>query len=99
MDQLTQHLLNVLNSSQEVRLYQYGISQDDYDSLKKHLKSCHQLLLDYRESKHYSFPIDKLFVLYGAEWFRREYTGDWRWQDLLQSIGLDTEDLDRKSVV
>lgn len=99
MDQLTQHLLNVLNSSQEVRLYQYGISQDDYDSLKKHLKSCHQLLLHYRESKHYSFPIDKLFVLYGAEWFRREYTGDWRWQDLLQSIGLDTEDFTNQLLV
>lgn len=89
---LSQRLLDILEQKQDIVLYRYRISQDDYQLLRDYLTEHNQKLLNLKQATRSTSNIDKIFVLYGAEWWRREYTGDWRWQDLLQSIGLSTTD-------
>lgn len=82
--------LQVLSrQSKELPLYRLRVTQTQYTALKDYLisiqnKHQHDLSTLCR-NRHYA----KAFVLYASEWWRREYQGHWRWDDLLTSLHLD----------
>lgn len=86
--------LNILSTqSKELPLYRLRITQSQYTTLKDYLisiqdKHRHNLSALSR-NHHYA----KAFVLYASEWWRREYQGHWRWDDLLASLTLDRNTL------
>lgn len=82
---------DVMKRSDKARLYQYRITDECYHGLQAHLIAHHKQLRDIQKARQHG--LDKAFVLYAAEWWRREYDGDWGWQQLLASIGLNTDDI------
>lgn len=92
IDNLTSKLIQIISSDRKIPLYLYRLSSEDYQSLKNYLQAHSQSLIKRAISRSSLFDYDKLFVLYASEWWRREYQGDWRWQDVLNSIGLTVTD-------
>lgn len=94
MTHATPNELQILSThSKEFPLYRLRINQTQYIALKDYLISIqnkHQYDLSslYR---HHTYA--KAFVLYASEWWRREYQGHWRWDDLLASLTLDRNSL------
>lgn len=82
----------MLGSDRRIPLYQYRLNSEDYLCLKNYLQTHSHPLKKMAISRSSLFNYDKLFVLYASEWWRREYQGDWRWQDMLGSIGLTVAD-------
>ncbi len=82
---------DVIKRSDKARLYQYRITDECYHELQAHLIAHRKQLSDIQQARRHG--LDKAFVLYAAEWWRREYDGDWGWQQLLSSIGLDADDI------
>ncbi|WP_241790468.1 STY4851/ECs_5259 family protein [Vibrio genomosp. F10] len=66
-------------------LYQYHMTGQEYVSLKDLLSSSTNFAVKNTFSKEWCGA----FVLYGAEWFRREYTRDWSWQPIFESLGFE----------
>ncbi|MDO4223154.1 MAG: STY4851/ECs_5259 family protein [Acinetobacter sp.] len=66
------------------KLYQYRITDQDYQLLREDLKSLKRLPKTVFERK--------AFVLYAAEWWRRE-SKEWKWEPLLESLGWDIESI------
>lgn len=100
MSNLTPNLIRILlDKKQDICLYRYRINYEDYQALRDYLIENNQRLLNIQQATRSTSNIDKIFVLYGAEWWRREYTGDWRWQDLLESIGLSTNDFYNSALI
>lgn len=79
-----------LNTPDGRPLYQYRVTDREYKQLQ-------ELLFYYSKSGVGVFakrPLawDIVFVMYSAEWWRRSYSGKWRWQDIFTSIGLNSND-------
>ena len=71
-------------------LYQYRITDSEFDELAKTLRlSAHMGINNIRNM----FLWDAAFVIYGAEWWRRHYTGDWGWDGIFGSVGINYKDL------
>ncbi|MGC9462596.1 STY4851/ECs_5259 family protein, partial [Vibrio genomosp. F10] len=66
-------------------LYQYHMTGQEYVSLKDLLSSSTNFAVKNTFSKEWCGA----FVLYGAEWFRREYTRDWSWQPIFERLGFE----------
>lgn len=73
-------------------LYAYKSSDDEFIKITKQLllvASFRGIEIFRRDQKY-----DALFVLFAAEWWRREYRGGpWAWEPVFQAIGLDDEDI------
>jgi hypothetical protein len=74
-------------------LYKYKMSEDEYNDLKSSLKFISTL-----NSNVTSLSLirrwNMIFVIYGAEWWRREYEGgSWRWETLFKSFGAESSKL------
>ncbi|WP_318454131.1 STY4851/ECs_5259 family protein [Photobacterium leiognathi] len=63
-------------------LYQYQMSSDEYLSLRQVLSNSFHVVKKSTFSKEWCAA----FTLYGSEWFRREYSGDWSWQPIFKSL-------------
>ena len=73
-------------------LYQYRVTDEEFESLKQTLKLSAMLGVQhiFKGIKHW----DAAFVLYAAEWWRREYDGSsWRWDNIFASFGADVREL------
>lgn len=73
-------------------LYQYRVTDDEFESLKQTLKLSASLGVQhiFKGLKLW----DAAFVLYGAEWWRREYDGSsWKWENIFTSFGADVREL------
>ncbi|NOQ15777.1 MAG: hypothetical protein GQ581_01825 [Methyloprofundus sp.] len=73
-------------------LYQYQLSNNEFESLKQTLKLSAILGIQhvFKGIKHW----DAAFVLYAAEWWRREYDGSSRkWENIFASFGTDVKEL------
>lgn len=72
-------------------LYAYRLDLDEYRSLKAVLCDAlqgAQVAVLVKRNRMFS----ALFVLYAAEWWRREYSGGaWRWSPILESLGIKSE--------
>lgn len=72
-------------------LYAYRLDLDEYFSLKAVLCDAlqgSQVAAFVKRNRIFS----ALFVLYAAEWWRREYSGGaWRWSSILESLGIKSE--------
>ena len=80
-------------------LYAYHCRTQEYNSLELILSSVRVLDKYYSFSKlHIIYPgIDRLFVLYSSEWWRRNYTsGAWKWQPIFDSINWPELDLNTR---
>ncbi|MGF1719151.1 STY4851/ECs_5259 family protein [Vibrio kyushuensis] len=76
-------------------LYQYHMTGQEYLSLKTLLKSS----ANFAVKNTFSNEWCGAFVLYGAEWFRREYTRDWSWQPIFESLGFELTPVQVSNVV
>lgn len=75
-------------------LYGYRLSEEEYRSLRETLVFSTSFgKLDEVSSRIRGFSA--LFVLYAAEWWRREYQGGaWRWSSIISAFGGDANELD-----
>jgi hypothetical protein len=71
-------------------LYQYRLTDDEYKLLYESLKLSSMFgIKNITNMLHW----DAAFVIYAADWWRRYYNGNWGWEDIFSSIGLDHQDL------
>lgn len=75
-------------------LYGYRLSNEEYKSLREMLAFTADFGdLDEVSSQIRGFPA--LFVLYAAEWWRREYQGGaWRWTSIISAFSSNAKELD-----
>lgn len=71
-------------------LYQYRMSDEEYNSLHNLLKLSSMFGIK-NISKMLNW--DAVFVIYAADWWRRHYQGNWGWEEVFSSIGLNYQDL------
>lgn len=81
-------------------LYEYKISKADYSSLKQELEKSLWMELDVCSERP---SWCAMFVLYASVWWRKEYSGNWGWEDLFNSLsiteGTDNPKLREKLVI
>ncbi len=71
-------------------LYQYRVTDDEYDELTRSLKLSALLGVNNIITL---LLWDAAFVIYASEWWRREYNGKWGWSDLFKTINIDVQEL------
>jgi len=95
-DKWIKELLNSRNleRSDGRMLYGYRLSNEEYKSLREMLAYTADFgKLDEVSSRIRGFSA--LFVLYAAEWWRREYQGGaWRWTSIISAFGGNAKELD-----
>ena len=70
--------------------YQYRLSEQEFAALTDLLKLSARLgINEITEMRFW----DAAFVMYGAEWWRRYYTGEWGWGGVFDSIGINSIEL------
>ena len=72
-------------------LYQYRVTDEEFEMLKSALSDIADQVSNNNALKHSLFSL--AFVIYGAEWWRRHYAGNWRWEDIFSSFGADVSRL------
>ncbi len=71
-------------------LYQYRITDDEFESLRGVLReSCINGIGNAVRNNFF----DLAFVIYGAEWWRRHYEGQWGWDGIFNSFSSDYQEL------
>lgn len=86
------HLLKRLELSRPDQrpLYQYRVTDQEFQEIRKTLKISNYPGLTNVSNQYWNAA----FVIYAAEWWRREYAGGaWRWEDIFQSFGATAKDL------
>jgi len=76
-------------------LYRYRMANEEFESLKATLKTSVLCGIDniVRLSEN-SAGWSAAFVMYAAEWWRRDYDGSsWKWENLFKSFGADVSEL------
>lgn len=76
-------------------LYQYHTTKEEYLSLRQTLYSSFRFEVKNTFTKEWCGA----FVLYCSEWFRREYSGDWRWQPIFESLSFELSPSQRSEIV
>lgn len=76
-------------------LYQYHMTNDEYLSLRRTLSSSFRFEVKNTFSKEWCGA----FVLYCSEWFRREYSGDWSWKPIFESLAFELSPPQRSEIV
>lgn len=71
-------------------LYQYRLNEHEFTELVESLKLSSQLGINNITGM---LSWDAVFVMYGAEWWRRYYNGQWGWDGVFGSIGVDYKEL------
>ncbi|MEZ8946214.1 STY4851/ECs_5259 family protein [Vibrio sp. 10N.247.311.12] len=66
-------------------LYQFHMTEQEYAELQSLLRSS----TNFTVKNSFSTEWCGAFVLFGAEWFRREYTRDWSWQPIFERLGFE----------
>lgn len=75
-------------------LYGYRLSNEEYRSLREML-ACTADFGELDEVSNRIRGFSALFVLYAAEWWRREYQGGaWRWTSIISAFGGNAKELD-----
>lgn len=72
-------------------LYEYHLAKEEYESLRKLITewASDELM---SSSGHLPQGLAESFVLFGANWWQREYSGgSWRWDDVLHAFGASPE--------
>ncbi len=72
-------------------LYQYRITDEEFEMLRSALSDITDQAGINNALKYSLFS--SAFVIYGAEWWRRHYSGNWRWEDIFRSFGADVSQL------
>src|SRR3989338_944055 len=92
-------IVALLNSKNLARpdgrmLYGYRLTDEEFRSLRETLSFATSFgKLDEVSNKIRSFSA--LFVLYAAEWWRREYQGGaWRWSSIIRTFQDNAEEFD-----
>ena len=80
-----------ISRSDEQPLYRYRLSDSDFETLKTALKT--SALFGVANITEVS-GWNAAFVIYAAEWWRREYDGSsWSWKKVFSSFGADAREL------
>ena len=72
------------------QLFQYRLTDKEYSDLTELLKSSE--ILGITNITKMLFW-DAAFVIYASEWWRREYAGQWGWDGIFNSLGIDYNEL------
>lgn len=100
VNQFSARLNEILQSPDKGQvLYRYRINGDEFEQLQQYLIRFNALFYSPDLILKYSCPLDMYFVLYASEWWRRCYEGEWSWKGILESIGLDPEQIDSQTRV
>lgn len=79
-------------------LFSYHMTLPEFEELKS-------IIIEHRPRGNISSPQfrhwNACFVLWGSEWYRREYTNDdgWQWDPLFEQLGFQLTTLERNDVV
>jgi hypothetical protein len=68
-------------------LYSYRVSDEEFEELKLLLREMAILGIDNCNRKFLMW--DAAITIYAAEWWKREYSGRWGWEEMFSSVGLD----------
>ena len=71
--------------------YRYRITKEEFDSLKEIL--CASTTNGLHHAIRTFNAFDMMFVMYGAEWWRREYNGQWGWECIFKSFNASASEL------
>ena len=77
-------------------LYQYRVTDDEFVSLQCVLRDA--CLAGINSAVKTGF-FDLAFVIYGAEWWRRHYEGQWGWEGIFSSFGADVLPPNQRSIL
>lgn len=78
-------------------LYGYRCTAIELDQIRRHLELVFPLESDSQERHEQTCA---LFCLYGAEWWRRNYSGGpWRWQEILEILGASNPSQQRRAAI
>lgn len=80
-------------------LYRYRLKHSEFLDLQQYLKAHHPSFYNVEKVTKFSQGLDKLFVLYASEWWRREYNGNWGWVDILSSIDIRQSDISNQDLM
>jgi hypothetical protein len=85
-------ILNLRNISKPngQPLYQYRITDEEFKELHDLLKLSSTMGVNHIV---HMLAWDACFVFYASEWWRRYYTGQWGWEGIFESIGIDFNEL------
>ena len=73
-----------LTSADARVLYQYHLSFAEFKEMENFLKKS----FPFQNINRIGDEWAKLFTLYAAEWFRREYTAKWTWDPILTALNI-----------
>ena len=73
-----------LTSADARVLYQYQLSFAEFKEMENFLKKS----FPFQNINRIGDEWAKLFTLYAAEWFRREYTATWTWDPILPALNI-----------
>lgn len=76
-----------LNKPDGRPLYQYRITDAEFDELKKIIGTSSHL--GFESISRYLPLWDAAMVAYASEWWRRFYSGKWGWEGIFKSVGLN----------
>jgi len=80
-----------LSHPDERPLYRYRVTDDEFKAIKSILQMSARLGVQHLNAVS---GWNAVFVLYAAEWWRREYDGgSWKWENLFTSFGADVNEL------
>jgi len=71
-------------------LFQYRISDSEFSELTDLLKL--STIMGVKNIRKMLFW-DAVFVIYASEWWRRYYNGQWGWDGIFDSLGIDLDEL------
>ena len=71
-------------------LYQYRINENEFSELADLLKL--STIMGVKNIREMLFW-DAVVVIYASEWWRRFYNGQWGWDGIFESIGIDIDEL------
>ncbi len=71
-------------------LYQYRLRDSEFAELAAGIQFSSKFGIEHLTSM---LNWDGIFVLYASEWWRREFCGQWGWEEIFKSVGIDFSEL------
>ena len=76
-------------------LFRFHMTREEYETLRQLLKHAMKYGTNHQISKEWYAG----FTLYCSEWFRREYSLDWSWTPILQTLNIELTQAQRAEAV
>ena len=71
-------------------LFKYRLDDSEFEQLAELIQFTSQFGIEHIISM---LNWDGIFVLYASEWWRREFNGQWGWEEVFKSVAIDFTEL------